>query len=98
MQDSKFDRGRMIKDIEDFTLSYNSLVKAYSADKRSSDCDQWRDFSKALGIYRNAGIDASGIRPTEILVYRLLRRLSVNVVEQASALGRECQTIRWSLE
>jgi hypothetical protein len=48
VQDSKFDRGRMIKDSEDFTLSYNSLVKAYSADKRSSDCDQWRDFSKAL--------------------------------------------------
>jgi hypothetical protein len=98
VQDSKFDRGRMLKDIEAFTAEYNSLVTAYFADKRSFDCNRWRGFSKSLGSYRNEGIDASGTRSTENLVYRLLRRLSVNVVEQASALGLECQNIQWSLE
>ena len=98
VQDSKFDRDQMLSDIEGFTGTYNALVRAYFAGKRGFDCGQWQDFSKTLGDYRNAGIDKSGTRSTENLVYRLMRRLNVNVVEEASALGLECRNINWSLE
>lgn len=98
VQESTFDRARMLTDIEGFTSRYNALVMEYFANKRSFNCNRWSGFSKALGGYRNAGIEASGTRSTENLVYRLLRRLSVNVVDETSALGLECQNIHWSLE
>lgn len=98
VQANKFDRDPMLRDIERFTTTYNGLVTAYFADKRSFDCSRWGDFLKSLGNYRNERIDTSGTCSTENLAYRLLRRLSVNVVEEASALGLECQNIHWSLE
>lgn len=98
VQDSTFDRSQMLADVQRFTSTYNGLVTAYFADKKSFDCRRWQEFSKQLGAYRNAGIDAFGTRSTANLVYRLLRRLSVNVVEQAPALGLECQNIHWSLD
>lgn len=98
VQDDKFDRSQMLADMERFTSSYNALINAYFADKRSFDCQRWSAFSSELGDYRNNGINAGGSRSTENLVYRLLRRLKVNVVEEASSLGLECRNIQWSLE
>ncbi|MCX7351425.1 MAG: hypothetical protein NTZ54_18550 [Alphaproteobacteria bacterium] len=98
VQESKFDRNQMLADMTGVTTTYNGLVTAYFADKQGFECSRWKDFSKSLGDYRNAGIDKSGTRSTENLVYRLLRRLKVNVVEQSSALALECQNIHWSLD
>lgn len=98
VQENRFDRRQMLEDIAAFTTGYNTLVEDYFADKRSFDCGRWVEFSKRLGSYRNAGIHTSGTRSTENLVYRLLRRLKVNVVEQSSALALECKNIHWSLE
>ena len=98
VQESKFDRNQMVNDMTSFTGTYNRLVTTYFTDKQGFECSRWTNFSKSLGDYRNAGIEKSGTRSTENLVYRLLRRLKVNVVEQSSALALECQNIHWSLE
>lgn len=98
VQESKFDRQQMQKDLTGFITTYNILVTDYFASKRSFDCTRWNTFSKTLGKYRNEGIEKSGTRSTENLTYRLLRRLSVNVVEQSAALELECMNIQWSLE
>lgn len=98
IQESKFERQKMLHDLVGFTSTYNDLISTYFADKRSFDCAQWNDFSKDLSKYRNEGIVKSGTRSTENLVYRLLRRLSVNVIEQSSDLELECRNIHWSLD
>lgn len=97
-QESRFDRGQMLEDVAGFTAAYNGLVAEYFTDKRGFDCGRWTGFTKSLSAYRNDGIETSGTRSTENLVYRLLRRLRVNVVEQSSALALECQNVHWSLE
>jgi len=98
IQESNFERQQMLQDLGGFINTYNGLISGYFADKRSFDCARWNDFSKDLSKYRNEGIEKSGTRSTENLVYRLLRRLSVNVIEQSSDLELECWNIQWSLD
>jgi hypothetical protein len=50
-----------------------------------------------MSKYRDAGIKASGTRSTENLTFRLLRRLSINVITEVDDLALECRNIHWSL-
>ena len=98
VQKDQFDRTQMTEDTLTFLSRYNTLVAGYFEGKKSFDCSRFRELSRDLSKYRDAGIKKSGIRSTENLTYRLLRRLSVNVIEEVQSLNLECRNIRWSLE
>jgi hypothetical protein len=98
VQQDLFDRARMTEDTLGFLAGYNALVREYFAAKPSFDCRRFKDMSSDLSTYRDEGIKKSGIRSTENLTYRLLRRLSVNVVEEVQSLNLECRNIHWSIE
>lgn len=98
VQKDEFDRTQMTSDTLAFLTRYNKLVTEYFQDKPAFDCRQFGDLSRELSKYRDAGIKKSGIRSTENLTYRLLRRLSVNVIEKVQDLALECRNIHWSLE
>ena len=98
VQQAKFDRARMTEDTASFAARYNKLVTEYFADKPAFDCSRFKAFSREMSKYRDVGIKASGTRSTENLTYRLLRRLSVNVIVEVQNLDLECRNIHWSLE
>jgi hypothetical protein len=97
VQKDQFDRNQMAADTKRFVTGYNDLVAAYFNDKQSFDCRRFRTFSREMSKYRDAGIKASGTRSTENLTFRLLRRLSVNVITEVDDLALECRNIHWSL-
>jgi len=97
VQKDQFDRKQMTADTKRFVTSYNDLVAAYFNDKQSFDCGRFKTFSREMSKYRDAGIKASGTRSTENLTFRLLRRLSVNVITEVDDLELECRNIHWSL-
>ncbi len=92
-----WDRTVMLARATEFTDRYNRLVKDYFADKAAFACEDFAGLRSDLRKYRGAEIDASGQRSNGNLVYRLLRRLSVNVVATTADLHRECLNIRNSI-
>lgn len=97
VQKDQFDRIQMAIDTKRFVVSYNDLVTAYFNDKRNFDCSRFKALSREMSKYRDTGIKASGTRSTENLTFRLLRRLSVNVITEIDDLELECRNIHWSL-
>lgn len=97
VQKDSFDRTQMATDTKRFVVSYNDLVTAYFNDKRYFDCSRFKALSREMSKYRDTGIKASGTRSTENLTFRLLRRLSVNVITEIDDLELECRNIHWSL-
>ncbi len=92
-----WDRTVMLAKVTEFTDRYNRLVQDYFADKAAFACEDFAGLRSDLRTYRGAEIDASGQRSNGNLVYRLLRRLSVNVVATTADLHRECLNIRNSI-
>ena len=97
VQKNQYDRSQMLADTRNFVTRYNDLVAAYFTDKPSFDCNRFKAFSREMSKYRDDGIKAAGTRSTGNLTFRLLRRISVNVVTEVQDLELECRNIHWSL-
>ena len=92
-----FDTKEMLAKASDFVATYNALVANYMEDKVAFDCGRFDAFRKSMRSYRSDGIAADGQRSNGNLVYRLLRRLSVNVPDTTADLEQECLNVRDSL-
>lgn len=61
-------------------------------------CSLWTEFPRALQKYRSAAFDAGlGTRSTTNLTFRMLRRISVNIVDQPGVWAHQCANMQASL-
>lgn len=108
VQPDNWDRAQILGNVTKFVDEYNTLLCEYQAAKDAVlpdapgaldfNCSRWTDFSKALKKYRGSGFDANlGSRSTSNLAYRLLRRISVNVVDQPGVWEQQCINLQASL-
>ena len=100
--------GEILGNASAWVADYNALLCEYEAAKAAVlpaapgalefDCGRWGNYTKALRKYRGSAFDANlGSRSTANLAYRLLRRISVNVVDQAGIWKRQCDNMKASL-
>ena len=91
-----------------FAAQYNALLCEFWSAKAAVlpdapgaldfDCTRWPAFEMVLKTFRGSAFDAGlGSRSTPNLVYRLLRRISVNVVDQAAVWGQQCENMKASV-
>ena len=93
----QFSRERIMVELKDFIGRYNGLAAAYAKDKRSFHCDAFSNLREEVRLYRRKGIAKDGIRSTENIVYRSLRRVNGNLFRHMEDLELECQNIQASL-
>ncbi|PRW33064.1 type VII secretion [Chlorella sorokiniana] len=107
-QPDNWDRAEILGNVTQFVDEYNALLCEYETAKAmvlpaapgalDFNCSRWADFSKKLKKYRGTGFDANlGSRSTSNLAYRLLRRISVNVVDQPGVWEQQCINLKASL-
>ena len=95
---STFNKQQMLTDINQFINQYNILVKEYFSSKSTFSCSRFIDLRKSMKKYRRDGIEKNGIRSTENLAYRLLRRLNVNLQSINEELSFDCENEHYSLK
>jgi hypothetical protein len=95
--ENRFDRQAMLVKSREFINKYNRLVNAYFKNKQIFDCNLFDDFGDEMKKYRGDELDAYGQRSNGNLVYRMLRRLRVNLIDTNSALETECENIHKSV-
>ncbi len=95
---STFNHQRMLTDTNQFINQYNLLVKEYFSSKATFSCSRFIDLRKSMKKYRREGIAKNGIRSTENLTYRLLRRLNVNLQSTNEELSFDCENEHYSLK
>ncbi len=93
----RFSRERIVTELKDFIARYNDLATAYAKDKRYFECDAFSRLREEVRLYRRKGIAKDGIRSTENIVYRALRRVNGNLSRQMEDLELECENIQGSL-
>jgi hypothetical protein len=93
----RFSRTRVYAEFGDFVQRYNALATDYARDKRSFVCQRFSDLREEVRLYRRKGIAKDGIRSTENIVYRALRRINGNLLRQMEGLELECENIQGSL-
>ncbi|KAI7845488.1 hypothetical protein COHA_001035 [Chlorella ohadii] len=107
-QPDNWDRAEILGNVTQFVDEYNALLCEYEAAKAAVlpdapgaldfNCSRWDAFAKKLKKFRGSGFDANlGSRSTSNLAYRLLRRISVNVVDQPGAWEQQCINLKASL-
>lgn len=94
---ARFSRETVEADLLRFVRRYNDLVAAYAKDKKAFACGAFSDLREEVRLYRRKGIAADGIRSTENIVYRALRRIDGNLLRQTESLGLECENIQGSM-
>lgn len=93
----RFSRPRVLAELKDYITRYNALARSYAADKRGFNCESFSDLREEVRLYRRKGIAKDGIRSTENIVYRSLRRVNGNLLRQMEDLELECENIQGSL-
>lgn len=93
----RFSRERVYVEFGDFVKRYNALAGEYAENKRSFVCDRFSELREEVRLYRRKGIARDGIRSTENIVYRALRRINGNLLRQMEGLELECENIQGSL-
>lgn len=94
---TRFSREAVETDLIAFVKRFNDLVGAYASDKKSFACGGFSGFREEVRLYRRKGIARDGIRSTENIVYRALRRINDNLLLETERLGLECENIQASL-
>jgi len=94
---NRFSRARVYAEFRDFVQRYNALAIDYARDKRSFVCLRFSELREEVRHYRRKGIAQDGIRSTENIVYRALRRINGNLLRQMEGLELECENIQGSL-
>ena len=94
---NRFSRSRVYAEFGDFVQRYNGLATEYARDKRSFVCHRFSELREEVRHYRRKGIAKDGIRSTENIVYRTLRRVNGNLLRQMEGLELECENIQGSL-
>ncbi len=94
---ARFSRERVHAEFIDYVRRYNILVGEYARNKRAFTCDRFSELREEVRLYRRKGIAKDGIRSSENIVYRALRRVNGNLLRQMEYLELECENIQGSL-
>jgi hypothetical protein len=94
---NRFSRPRVYAEFGDFVQRYNALATEYARDKRRFGCHRFSELREEVRHYRRKGIAKDGIRSTENIVYRALRRINGNLLRRLEGLDLECENIQGSL-
>ena len=90
-QPDRFDRAQMDTDLKSFIAAYNDLVSACAANRKGFDCARFGDLDARLCECRNTlFVNGFGVRSTQNLTYRALRRLNVSIPDMVDRLEDEC--------
>ena len=93
----RFSKEAVYKDLLTYVKRYNDLVDAYNKDKRGFTCDRFSTLREEVRLYRREGIAKNGLRSSEDIVYRAMRRMNGNLLTMMEQLKNECVTIQGSL-
>ena len=93
----RFSKDVVYRDLLTYVKRYNDLVDLYRSDKRRFACDRFSALREDIRLYRREGIAKNGLRSSEDIVYRAMRRMNGNLLTGMEALKQECVTIQGSL-
>ena len=94
----RFSRARVLAELKDYIARYNDLARTYGQSKQGFNCELFSELREEVRLYRRKGIAKDGIRSTENIVYRSLRRVNGNLLRQMEDLELECENIQGSLQ
>lgn len=94
----KFSPAKVVSDVRQYVDRYNALAVGYEKNKLKFNCEEFSKLREEIRSYRHEGISRDGIRSTENIVYRSLRRIGGNLFRQTEDLGLECKNIQASIK